>query len=116
MELGLRGRTAFVAAASGGIGRGVALAFAAEGCDVGLCARNGEALETVAMQVREAGVRAVPTVADVTDAAAFTRRCSAPSTPPADSTRSWSTRADRRRGASWTLTTSSGSRRTSSPC
>ncbi len=67
MELGLRGRTVFVAAASAGLGRGVALGFAAEGCDVGLCARNGEALESVAIQVRAAGVRAVPTVADVTD-------------------------------------------------
>jgi 3-oxoacyl-[acyl-carrier protein] reductase len=67
MELGLRGRTAFVAAASAGLGRGVALAFAAEGCDVGLCARNGEALDSVALQVRAAGVRAVATVADVTD-------------------------------------------------
>ncbi|HSP65183.1 MAG TPA: SDR family oxidoreductase [Candidatus Deferrimicrobium sp.] len=70
MELGLTGRTAFVAAASAGIGRGVALAFAAEGADVGLCARDGSALETVAMQVRAAGVRAVPVVADVTDARA----------------------------------------------
>ncbi len=70
MELGLRGRTAFVAAASSGIGRGVALAFAAEGCDVGLCARNGDALERVAMQGRESGVRAVPVVADVTSAKA----------------------------------------------
>jgi 3-oxoacyl-[acyl-carrier protein] reductase len=67
MELGLRGRTAFVAAASGGLGRGVALAFAAEGCDVGLCARNRSNLDTVAMQVRDAGVRAVATAADLTD-------------------------------------------------
>jgi 3-oxoacyl-[acyl-carrier protein] reductase len=67
MELGLRGRTAFVAAASSGLGRGVALAFAAEGCDVGLCARNRSALDSVAMQISDAGVRAVPTVADVTD-------------------------------------------------
>ena len=67
MELGLRGRTAFVAAASSGIGRGVALALAAEGCDVGLCARNREALDTVATEIRAAGVRATPTVADVTD-------------------------------------------------
>ncbi len=67
MELGLRGRTAFVAAASNGIGKGVALGFAAEGCDVGICARNGEALDSVAMQIRAAGVRATPAVADVTD-------------------------------------------------
>jgi len=70
MELGLRGRTAFVAAASGGIGRGVALAFAAEGCDVGLCARSEANLETVALQIGDAGVRAVATVADVTEAKA----------------------------------------------
>jgi 3-oxoacyl-[acyl-carrier protein] reductase len=63
----MRGRTAFVAAASSGIGRGVALAFAAEGCDVGLCARNNATLESVAVQVRAAGARAVPSVADVTD-------------------------------------------------
>jgi 3-oxoacyl-[acyl-carrier protein] reductase len=67
MELGLRGRTAFVAAASKGLGRGVALAFAAEACDVGLCARDGGALETVALHIREAGVRAITAVADVTD-------------------------------------------------
>jgi 3-oxoacyl-[acyl-carrier protein] reductase len=71
MDLGLKGRTAFVAAASRGLGRGVALGLAAEGCDVGLCARDGGALETVALLVREAGVRAVPTVADVTDAKAL---------------------------------------------
>ncbi len=70
MELGLTGRTAFVAAASSGIGRGVALAFAAEACNVGLCARRAAPLETVATQAREAGVRAVATVADVTEPAA----------------------------------------------
>jgi 3-oxoacyl-[acyl-carrier protein] reductase len=73
MELGLKGRTAFVAAASSGIGRGVALAFSAEGCDVGLCARSGEALETVALQVREAGVQAIPVVADLTEVKAVRR-------------------------------------------
>jgi 3-oxoacyl-[acyl-carrier protein] reductase len=67
MDLGLRGRTAFVAAASRGLGRGVALGLSAEGCDVGLCARDGGALETVAVHIREAGVRAVTSVADVTD-------------------------------------------------
>jgi 3-oxoacyl-[acyl-carrier protein] reductase len=67
MELGLRGRTAFVAAASKGLGRGVALGFAAEACDVGLCARDGDALDAVALHIREAGVRAVTSVADVTD-------------------------------------------------
>lgn len=71
MELGLRGRTAFVAAASRGIGRGIALGLAAEGCDVGLCARDGDALESVALQIRESGVRAISSVADLTDVGAL---------------------------------------------
>jgi 3-oxoacyl-[acyl-carrier protein] reductase len=70
MDLQLRGRTAFVAAASRGLGRGVALGLAAEGCDVGLCARQGTALDAVAAELRAAGVRAVPTIANLTDAAA----------------------------------------------
>jgi 3-oxoacyl-[acyl-carrier protein] reductase len=69
MDLKLTGRTAFVAAASRGLGRGVAIGLAAEGCDVGLCARDRGALDAVVAEVRTAGVRAIPTVADVTDAA-----------------------------------------------
>jgi 3-oxoacyl-[acyl-carrier protein] reductase len=67
MDLGLKGRTAFVAAASQGIGRGVASCFATEGCDVGLCARNSAALEAVAAEIAGKGVRAVASVADLTD-------------------------------------------------
>lgn len=73
MDLGLSQRTAFVAAASRGIGRAIAVTFAAEGCNVGLCAREEAALEDAAADVRAAGVTAVPTVADVTDDAALTR-------------------------------------------
>ncbi|MGH7723341.1 MAG: SDR family oxidoreductase [Candidatus Dormibacteria bacterium] len=67
MDLGLRGRAGFVAAASRGLGRGIALGLAAEGCDVGLCARDGGALESLAVRLRGTGVRAVASVADVTD-------------------------------------------------
>lgn len=70
MDLRLRGRTAFVAAASQGLGRATALEFATEGCDVGLCAREPTALEACAAEIRARGVRAVASVADVTDAAA----------------------------------------------
>jgi 3-oxoacyl-[acyl-carrier protein] reductase len=71
VDLGLAGRTAFVAAGSRGIGRAIATTFASEGCDVGLCARDPVALEEAAAAVRAAGVRAVATVADVTDADAL---------------------------------------------
>ncbi|HEX4755093.1 MAG TPA: SDR family oxidoreductase [Candidatus Dormibacteraeota bacterium] len=70
MDLGLRGRTAFVAAASRGMGRAIALQFAAEGSDVGLCARDADALEDASASIRETGARAIPSVADVTDEAA----------------------------------------------
>ena len=43
---------AIVAASSQGIGRATAEAFAAEGCKVALCARNAEALEAAAAQIR----------------------------------------------------------------
>lgn len=70
MDLGLKGRTAFVAAASQGIGRATAIAFAREGCDVGLCARDGRALDDVAAEVTAAGGRAIASVADITVAEA----------------------------------------------
>jgi 3-oxoacyl-[acyl-carrier protein] reductase len=66
MDLGLRGRVAFVAAASKGMGRAIAEAFADEGADVGMCARGAEALQRAAETVAERGVRMVSTVADVT--------------------------------------------------
>ena len=72
MDLGLRDRTAFVAAASRGLGRGVAIAFAAEGSDVGMCARDTTALDGVARAVEGHGRTAVPVAADLTDPAAIT--------------------------------------------
>ncbi len=67
----LQGRTALVTGASRNIGRAIALAFAAEGADLVLNTRvNGEELEAVAAECRKAGVRVVPVLADVADAAA----------------------------------------------
>ncbi|HKR98893.1 MAG TPA: SDR family oxidoreductase [Candidatus Dormibacteraeota bacterium] len=65
MDLGLRGRAAFVAASSKGMGRAVAEVFAEEGADVGMCARGEEALRSAAAGIRAKGVRVVDTVADV---------------------------------------------------
>lgn len=45
MDLGLSGRTALVTASSKGLGRGAALALAAEGANVVLCARSADTLE-----------------------------------------------------------------------
>jgi 3-oxoacyl-[acyl-carrier protein] reductase len=67
MDLGLRGRSAFVAASSKGMGRAIAEQFAAEGADVGMCARSEASLQTAADHVRTHGGRVVTTVADVAD-------------------------------------------------
>jgi NAD(P)-dependent dehydrogenase (short-subunit alcohol dehydrogenase family) len=67
----LRGRTALVTGASRNIGRAIALAFAAEGADLVLNTRaNRGELEAVAEECRKTGVRAVPILADIADAAA----------------------------------------------
>jgi 3-oxoacyl-[acyl-carrier protein] reductase len=59
MELGLKGKIALVTGSSRGIGRGIALAFAAEGCDLLLTGRDKEALEQVAQSIRSNGRTAV---------------------------------------------------------
>ena len=55
MDLGLKGRTALVTGASIGIGRGIALALAAEGVRLALMARRRNLLEEVAAEIAKAG-------------------------------------------------------------
>jgi len=67
----LKGKTGLITGASRNIGRAIALAFAAEGADLALNTRvNREELEAVAAECRKAGVRALPLLADIADAAA----------------------------------------------
>ena len=58
MDLGLRGRTALVTAASRGFGRAVALQLAAEGVRVAMCARGESDLTETGEDVRAAGQEA----------------------------------------------------------
>src|SRR5919112_2436121 len=68
MDLGLRGRIAFVTGASGGIGAATARLLAAEGADVVVAYhRNLVAAETVAADVRAAGCRAWCVALDMSD-------------------------------------------------
>lgn len=73
MDLGIAGRVALVTASSKGLGRGVALALAAEGARTVICARGREALEATAADIITAGGEAHAVEADVTDPAAPAR-------------------------------------------
>jgi NAD(P)-dependent dehydrogenase (short-subunit alcohol dehydrogenase family) len=54
MLTGLAGRTVLVTGASRGIGKGIALAMAAEGCNVVLSSRRQEGLDEAAAEIRAA--------------------------------------------------------------
>jgi NAD(P)-dependent dehydrogenase (short-subunit alcohol dehydrogenase family) len=69
----LAGRVAVVTGASRGIGAATAAAVAAAGAHVVLAARNGEALESVAGRIKDAGGQATPVPTDVSDEAAVER-------------------------------------------
>jgi len=74
VDLGLKDRVAIVAASSQGIGKATALAFAAEGCKLGICARNEDALRQVAKVIESrSGVEVLAQVTDVTDPEAVKR-------------------------------------------
>lgn len=69
MDLGLRGRTALVTAASKGMGKACAFGLAAEGARVVMCARTEADLRSSADEVRaKTGAEVVAMAADVTRA------------------------------------------------
>lgn len=101
MELGIRGRTALVCAASKGLGRACALSLAREGVNVVITARGAEVLERTAAEIRaETGVQVTAVAGDIsTEAgrAAALAACPAPDIlvnnaggPPPGDFRDWS--------------------------
>jgi len=67
MELGIRGRTALVCAASKGLGKGCAMALAREGVNLVITARGREALEATAAEIRKRfGVGVSAVASDIT--------------------------------------------------
>ena len=65
----IRGVNALVTGASGGIGIHIARALAGAGANVAVSGRRIEALESVASELREIGVRAEAIPADLGDPA-----------------------------------------------
>jgi 3-oxoacyl-[acyl-carrier protein] reductase len=67
MDLGIRGKTALVCAASKGLGKGCALALARDGVNLVITARGKEALEATAAEIRKAsGVKVTAVTGDIT--------------------------------------------------
>ena len=101
MDLGIKGKTALVCAASKGLGKGCALALARDGVNLVITARGKEALEATAEEIRRsAGVKVFAVAGDITTPegrAAALAACPSPDIhinnaggPPPGDFRSWS--------------------------
>jgi NAD(P)-dependent dehydrogenase (short-subunit alcohol dehydrogenase family) len=71
MDLGLKGKRAVITGASKGIGRAIAEAFADEGTDVAICARNAAEVAAAVGALKAKGVNAFGRALDVADADAL---------------------------------------------
>lgn len=65
MDFGLKGKVAFVAASSQGLGKAVAIELAKEGSSIILCARSRETLLKTESEIKSIGVRVLSIVGDL---------------------------------------------------
>ena len=67
MDLGLNDRKAIVTGGTKGIGRAIADLLADEGCNVGICARDGDEVDAAVVALKAKGVEACGSAIDVRD-------------------------------------------------
>lgn len=67
MDLGLSGRKAIVTGGSRGIGRAIAETLAGEGCEVAICSRGAEGVESAVKALEASGSRVIGRAVDVGD-------------------------------------------------
>lgn len=65
MDLGIKGKYALITGGSHGIGHATAVALAAEGCNVAICARNKDRVEQTVAEIKARGVACMGVCADV---------------------------------------------------
>jgi 3-oxoacyl-[acyl-carrier protein] reductase len=101
MDMGIKGRSALVCAASKGLGKGCAMSLAGEGVNLVITARGKDALEATAEEIRKTyGVKVTAVAGDITTAegrASALAACPSPDIlvnnaggPPPGDFRSWS--------------------------
>ena len=66
MNLDLRNKVALITGASIGLGKGIAVGLAKEGCNLVICARGKELLKDTAAEIQNYGVTVLPIILDIT--------------------------------------------------
>lgn len=74
MDFGIRGKTALVLGAGGGLGGAIAKALAREGVRVAVANRSAEGAERTVADIRDAGGEAIPVTWDLGDLSLIARR------------------------------------------
>lgn len=71
MDLQLKNKSVLITGSSKGIGFALAKMLAAEGCNIGICARNADEVNTAVDAIQAMGVKAHGKVVDVTDSSSL---------------------------------------------